>query len=119
MNNHTETILRKALWKAERLGFRLTAKPGLKVADGVYVALDLNNPSCHPLETVLMGEDAISPRWEGDVARLLNVPVEWVGGFCAGWAGQISADAAHDSAYVDGVQAAADIRKATSRLVAE
>jgi hypothetical protein len=117
MNRNVEKSLHDALWKGERLGFRFTVSSTLQVVDGAYVVLDPMNPTCHPLESVLLGEDAVSDRWETDVARLLAVPGEWVDGFCAGWnAAEIGGGCGpYEAGFVCGV----DTRKRLDQLCVE
>lgn len=97
--------LNTALWKAYRLNIVLTNEFNLKVDQGMYMPKDTRpgNPgSCHPLECVLLGEDCLEPDVALDVARFLEVPVEWVIGFIEGY--EKIEPTADDPAHQEGYQ---------------
>lgn len=71
-------------WKALRLGFQFSPDFTVIVENETYVPADAQNPTCHVLETVLLGErqgtDKIS-----DIAKLLEVSDDWVEAFLSGY----------------------------------
>ncbi len=61
--------------------------------EGRYATPSQNNPSCHPLETIVVGQpilDAINI----DIAFNLNVQPQWIDGFVDGYSNS------QDSAYM-------------------
>lgn len=96
--------LNVALWKAYRLNIGLTNEFNLKVDQGMYMPRDTfpGSPgSCHPLECLLLGEEQKEVDALLDVARFLEVPIEWVIGFVEGYSKiePTSKDTAHEEGF--------------------
>lgn len=53
---------------------------------GSYVPPDNENPSCHPLECVIVGQK-VTTYINYEIANILRVGIQWVEGFLDGYAG--------------------------------
>jgi hypothetical protein len=73
------------------LAFRLLLRPSttptdcLSVQDGFYCFRDQAR-DYHPLQAVLVSEDATTGDWKSDAAAKLGVSAEWLDGFMDGFA---------------------------------
>lgn len=69
----------------------------------------------HPLQSVLIAEDAGPDGWLADVAKKLNVTPKWIVGFCDGFAN--AGEAYTDQDYIQGYLAAEELRQRRPGLV--
>jgi hypothetical protein len=106
MADPLETII-EGCWLALRLGLHIRPVPtgNLRVMDGVY-ALGAGK-TYHPLEVVLV-DVAASGDWRKDVATVLGVDAQWVGGFLDGFAQE--PESSTDAEYVQGCLTAEQLR---------
>ncbi len=85
MTPETHAVLEHEIELAVASGYRMNRYFCL-IGDkkGCYMAPDQNSPSCHPLETVVLGQpimDAINI----DIAFNLDVQPQWIDGFIDGY----------------------------------
>lgn len=84
-----ETVLDDALWKAYRLNFHVVPEYRLKNIDGYWMLEEGEELECHPLETMLLG-DEIQGTVVEDIASRLQKSVAWVEGFSDGFSQQVN-----------------------------
>lgn len=107
MLTHAQRTLQDGLWKARRLNFEFVTEPRLFVDEGYWIA-DVNKPlECHPLEAVLLGEEATGS-WREDIGRMLGVDQSWISGFEDGFAGRRpcpKTEPEYETGFRDGITA--------------
>jgi hypothetical protein len=102
------------IWEGCYLCFRFmlrvstTSTGCLQVKDGCYLLIE-GARTYHPLEAVLVGEDAPTGDWKADVRTRLGVDAVWLDGFIDGFA-QV-AEQSTDKEYIQGFLAAEDLRE--------
>ena len=90
------------MWRSFLLDLKFVADPAFTDDGGYWHADTSEKPTkCHPLESVLLGEES-SGDWRADVAMGLGVSPEWVDGFMRGWANR--PDDEFQSGIIDGTQ---------------
>lgn len=92
--------LADGVYFAIRLDFEFVADFSLIVGllDGRYRPPDRRLRLCHPLESVVLGKEAVGDKFD-QIAALIGVDRSWVDGFCDSLFG---VDAGGDGPYRDG-----------------
>jgi hypothetical protein len=85
----------------------LTPTDCLEVKNGGFYAFREDATICHPLESVLLSEDAGPGGWLADVAAVLGVSAAWIVGFCDGFAK--AGECYTDPDYIQGYLAAEEL----------
>lgn len=83
MNDLVHDCLETNIDLALANGFKMNRYFSLVEKDGYYMALER---SCHPLETMVLGQKIRNPI-NVDIARYLGVHPSWVDGFLDGYGG--------------------------------
>ncbi len=85
----------------------------LRVSEGCYV-LKPDARAYHPLEAVLVGEDAPTGDWRADAIARLGVEPAWFDGFLDGFAE--AGEQSRNGEYIQGYVAAEELRQCRPSL---